>query len=112
MVLISIEFLCSSTESGVGPSNNGVEPNSAATIPTSQETEHIGKQVGKTATITTALANAGHILEGADAELVLNPLRLAFETKNVKVLELALDCLHVCPFYLGCYISSKDLLYT
>lgn len=84
----------SSTESGVGPSNNGVEPDSAATIRTSQETEHIGKQVGKTATITTALANAGHILEGADAELVLNPLRLAFETKNVKVLELALDCLH------------------
>lgn len=32
---------------------------------------------------------------GADGELVLNPLRLAFETKNIKVVELALDCLHV-----------------
>ncbi|KAL7148741.1 hypothetical protein ABFS83_06G199500 [Erythranthe nasuta] len=31
---------------------------------------------------------------GAEGELVLNPLRLAFETKNIKVVELALDCLH------------------
>lgn len=46
--------------------------------------------------ITTTLANAGHTLEGAEAELVLNPLRLAFETKNLKILESALDCLHVC----------------
>lgn len=44
--------------------------------------------------ITTTLANAGHTLEGAEAELVLNPLRLAFETKNLKILESALDCLH------------------
>ncbi|KAL3523231.1 hypothetical protein ACH5RR_016065 [Cinchona calisaya] len=44
--------------------------------------------------ITAALANAGHTLGGAEAELLLNPLRLAFETKNAKVLELALDCLH------------------
>lgn len=41
------------------------------------------------------LANAGHTLSGAETELVLNPLRLAFETKNIKVVELALDCLHV-----------------
>lgn len=41
------------------------------------------------------LANAGHTLWGAEAELVLNPLRLAFETKSIKVVELALDCLHV-----------------
>lgn len=41
------------------------------------------------------LANAGYTLSGAEAELVLNPLRLAFETKNIKVVELALDCLHV-----------------
>ncbi|XVE53803.1 hypothetical protein DITRI_Ditri03aG0031500 [Diplodiscus trichospermus] len=44
--------------------------------------------------ITTALANAGCTLEGAELELVLNPLRLAFETKNLKILESALDCLH------------------
>lgn len=46
-------------------------------------------------TITDSLANAGHTLGGAESELVLNPLRLAFETKNPKVVELALDCLHV-----------------
>ncbi|XP_057416198.1 brefeldin A-inhibited guanine nucleotide-exchange protein 5 isoform X2 [Lotus japonicus] len=44
--------------------------------------------------ITVILANAGNALEGADAELVLNPLRLAFETKSLKILEPALDCLH------------------
>ncbi|KAK4433109.1 Brefeldin A-inhibited guanine nucleotide-exchange protein 5 [Sesamum alatum] len=47
-----------------------------------------------TGSVTTALANAGHTLGEAEAELVLNPLRLAFETKNMKVVELALDCLH------------------
>ena len=46
--------------------------------------------------ITTILASAGHTLDGADAELVLNPLRLAFETKNLKIFEPALDCVHVC----------------
>ncbi|KAL6545251.1 Brefeldin A-inhibited guanine nucleotide-exchange protein 5 [Orobanche gracilis] len=45
--------------------------------------------------ITTLLENAGHTLGESEAELVLNPLRLAFETKIVKVVELALDCLHV-----------------
>ncbi|KAJ0623331.1 putative Sec7 domain, mon2, dimerization and cyclophilin-binding domain, Sec7 domain superfamily [Helianthus annuus] len=44
--------------------------------------------------ITKTLANAGHTLEGAESELVLVPLRLAFETKNPKVIELALDCIH------------------
>lgn len=46
--------------------------------------------------VAAALSNAGQTLEGAEAELVLNPLRLAFETKNIKIVELALDCLHVC----------------
>ncbi|XP_047309757.1 brefeldin A-inhibited guanine nucleotide-exchange protein 5-like [Impatiens glandulifera] len=54
------------------------------------ETEH----AKKASNITSILANAGNTLEGPAAELVLNPLRLAFETKNVKVLEFALDCLH------------------
>uniref|UniRef100_A0A7C8YZZ3 Mon2/Sec7/BIG1-like dimerisation and cyclophilin-binding domain-containing protein n=1 Tax=Opuntia streptacantha TaxID=393608 RepID=A0A7C8YZZ3_OPUST len=44
--------------------------------------------------IATTLSTAGHTLEGAQAELVLNPLRLAFETKNTKIVECALDCLH------------------
>ncbi|XP_027369108.1 brefeldin A-inhibited guanine nucleotide-exchange protein 5 isoform X2 [Abrus precatorius] len=48
----------------------------------------------KSGNINIVLANAGQTLEGADAELVLNPLRLAFETKNLKILEPALDCLH------------------
>lgn len=67
-------------------------------MPTGQVVQNGGKQVGKSLTITAALASAGHVLDGADSELVLNPLRLAFDTKNNKVAELALDCLHVCPF--------------
>lgn len=82
------------TESGSGPAKNEAEQDSAATSPSDQVGEHAGKQVGKSQTITTTLASAGHVLDGADAELVLNPLRLAFETKNIKVVELALDCLH------------------
>lgn len=53
--------------------------------------------------ITKTLASAGHTLEGAELELVLNPLRLAFETKNPKFIELALDCIHVCHFlFISC----------
>ncbi|KAL6856063.1 hypothetical protein ACP4OV_018865 [Aristida adscensionis] len=44
--------------------------------------------------VTEALASAGRALEGPQAELVLQPLRLAFETKHVKLVEPALDCLH------------------
>ena len=47
------------------------------------------------AVITEALASAGRVLEGPQAELVLQPLRLAVETKHVKLGEPALDCLHV-----------------
>ncbi|KAL5197929.1 hypothetical protein ABZP36_001441 [Zizania latifolia] len=46
------------------------------------------------APITQVLASAGRVLEGTQAELVLQPLRLAFETKHVKLVEPALDCLH------------------
>ncbi|KAJ8751100.1 hypothetical protein K2173_016281 [Erythroxylum novogranatense] len=59
----------------------------------SGDLQHVGKPVGM-GNITTALANAGCTLEAAEAELVLSPLRLAFETKNLKILDLALDCLH------------------
>ncbi|KAI5415380.1 brefeldin A-inhibited guanine nucleotide-exchange protein 5 [Lathyrus oleraceus] len=44
--------------------------------------------------IIELLSKAGNTLEGSDAELVLNPLRLAVETKNLKILEPALDCIH------------------
>lgn len=53
------------------------------------------KPVENSEPLTTALACAGHVLEGRQAELVLQPLRLAFETKNIKLVEPALDCLHV-----------------
>jgi guanine nucleotide-exchange factor len=46
------------------------------------------------AVITEALASAGRVLEGPQADLVLQPLRLAVETKHVKLVEPALDCLH------------------
>eukprot|EP00250_Pteridium_aquilinum_P021613 c25178_g1_i1 orf=72-5432(+) len=40
------------------------------------------------------LSTAGHTLERSEADLVLLPLRLAFETKQPKLVESALDCLH------------------
>ncbi|PIN05244.1 Guanine nucleotide exchange factor [Handroanthus impetiginosus] len=58
------------------------------------EEEPASTPTSSSGTIMTFLANAGHTLGEAEAELVLNPLRLAFETKNIKVVELALDCLH------------------
>lgn len=72
---------------------------------TSSETDQSQKaeQVSSTAdngskpyggNIIELLAKAGNTLEGTDAELVLNPLRLAVETKNLKILEPALDCIH------------------
>ncbi|KAL5572269.1 hypothetical protein UlMin_021866 [Ulmus minor] len=54
----------------------------------------VDRPVSVTGALSAVLANAGNTLQGAEAELVLNPLRLAFETKNLKVLEPALDCLH------------------
>ena len=59
--------------------------------------------------ITKTLANAGHSLEGAELELVLNPLRLAFESKNPKVIELALDCIHVLDFLICSCISEYTM---
>lgn len=56
----------------------------------------------KSETINVSLANAGHTLGGAEVELVLKPLRLAFETKNLKIFDAALDCLHVCIFFIFC----------
>ena len=66
------------------------------------------KPVQINVSIATALSNAGHTIKGAQGELVLNPLRLAFETKNIKVVEPALDCLHVRALSLGS-IAAKFL---
>ncbi|XP_022754739.1 brefeldin A-inhibited guanine nucleotide-exchange protein 5 isoform X2 [Durio zibethinus] len=85
----------SSLETETGAGNSGAEPDGSSTVSQSAgETEHVSKPTVVSGTITTALANAGYTLEGAEVELVLNPLRLAFETKNLKILEPALDCLH------------------
>ncbi|KAG2691211.1 hypothetical protein I3843_08G000100 [Carya illinoinensis] len=77
----------SSLETDGGAEKTGTEPGRPHTA---EELE----PVGRTGTITTVLSRAGNSLEGAQAELVLNPLRLAFETKNLKIIEPALDCLH------------------
>ncbi|KAL9247405.1 hypothetical protein vseg_020841 [Gypsophila vaccaria] len=60
----------------------------------SVETENAGTTAQTKVSIAAALSKAGHTLNEAEAELVLSPLRLAFETKNMKIVELALDCLH------------------
>ncbi|EPS69435.1 hypothetical protein M569_05331, partial [Genlisea aurea] len=59
-----------------------------------EEAVHIAGAKSSVETTAFFLANAGYTLEGAEAELVLSPLRIAFETKNAKIVELALDCLH------------------
>ena len=92
-------------ETDAGVAKSGMELDHETSVPhNADETEQISEPVGVRATITTAFANAGHALEGAEAELVLNPLRLAFETKNVKVLELPLDCLHVRACFLKSFV--------
>ncbi|CAI6008776.1 unnamed protein product [Closterium sp. NIES-65] len=45
-------------------------------------------------TAAAAMAEAGHSLEGVEAELILCPLRLAIESKQSRLMETALDCLH------------------
>lgn len=83
----------------VGYSETGGEAVESQTAQTAQEVENDGGKVAPREHISIVLGNAGHVLHGADAELVLSPLRLAFDTKNLKVLELALDCLHVCILF-------------
>lgn len=83
-------------ESEGGGEKQVIEPDQSHTVaPSGEGTEHVVKPVVTAGAITAALASAGHTLGGAEVELVLNPLRLAFETKNLKILEPALDCLHV-----------------
>ncbi|KAH7282739.1 hypothetical protein KP509_35G045800 [Ceratopteris richardii] len=75
----------------------GTETDSTPTSPTSSATS-TGKDVASLSATSisaaTALAKAGHTLEISEAEIVLLPLRIAFETKQPKLVEPALDCLH------------------
>lgn len=64
-------------------------------------------EIESAGSVNAVLSSAGNTLEGPQAELVLNPLRLAFETKNLKLIEPALDCLHVCMF--DCLLLFKVL---
>lgn len=85
----------SSFEAEAGVALTETESSESQTVPQSaQGADSVGKPVSISETISSVLANAGHTLEGSAAELVLSPLRLAFETKNLKLLESALDCLH------------------
>ncbi|KAJ4835000.1 Brefeldin A-inhibited guanine nucleotide-exchange protein 5 [Turnera subulata] len=82
----------SSLQSEDGAAQPGTQSDQLQTAPPgSTESQPVGKPG---ANMTAALASAGYTLEAAEAELVLNPLRHAFETKNLKILEPALDCLH------------------
>lgn len=85
----------SSFEAEAGVALTETELSESQTVPQSARgADSVGKPVSISETISSVLANAGHTLEGSAAELVLSPLRLAFETKNLKLLESALDCLH------------------
>ncbi|KAK6144909.1 hypothetical protein DH2020_021729 [Rehmannia glutinosa] len=85
-----------SNQSSSSESDAGAEKSKmgADSIRTPSAAEEVERPTSSGESITMVLANAGHTLGGAEAELVLNPLRLAFETKNIRVVELALDCLH------------------
>ncbi|GAB4845824.1 Brefeldin A-inhibited guanine nucleotide-exchange protein 5 [Ancistrocladus abbreviatus] len=83
----------STLDSNAGSVKDGLDSDQSY-VNNSGEVKQAGGPQQINGNIATALANAGHTLEGVEVELVLNPLRLAFETKSVKILEPALDCLH------------------
>ncbi|XVE55315.1 hypothetical protein DITRI_Ditri03aG0149000 [Diplodiscus trichospermus] len=69
----------SSLETETGAEHDG----SSTASQSAGDTELVSKPTAVSETITTALANTRYTLEGAEVELALNPLRLAFETKNL-----------------------------
>ncbi|KAG9443870.1 hypothetical protein H6P81_015210 [Aristolochia fimbriata] len=84
-----------STSAGGGePKDKSNLDGSGSVSDTVNEAAHSEKPARSSPNINVVLSTAGSTLEGADAELVLQPLRFAFETKNVKLVESALDCLH------------------
>ncbi|KAL0382599.1 UNVERIFIED_CONTAM: Brefeldin A-inhibited guanine nucleotide-exchange protein 5 [Sesamum calycinum] len=94
-VTININMENTSSEPDVGAERTEIGADSSVSASSAAEdVESMGRPTSSSDSIMMVLANAGHTLGGAEAELVLNPLRLAFGTKNVKVVELALDCLH------------------
>lgn len=97
---------CSSLETEGEAAKTGAEPGQSQTSSnTAEEADSVGRPASTSGTVSTVLATAGNTLEGTQAELVLNPLRLAFDTKNLKVLEPALDCLHVCIVTFWCFVN-------
>ena len=50
---------------------------------------------GTNVNAAATMAEAGQRLEGSEAELVVLPLRLAIDSKQSKLIETALDCIHV-----------------
>ncbi|XP_068661146.1 brefeldin A-inhibited guanine nucleotide-exchange protein 5-like isoform X2 [Aristolochia californica] len=83
-----------STGGGQAPKDKSNMDGSGSVSETGDGADHSEKPVKLSPNINALLSSAGCTLEGADAELVLQPLRLAFETKNIKLVESALDCLH------------------
>ncbi|EFH53532.1 predicted protein [Arabidopsis lyrata subsp. lyrata] len=81
-----------SSQAEVGGEKTGGEADESKKVPSAEVAEQASQL--KSETINVSLANAGHTLGGAEVELVLKPLRLAFETKNLKIFDAALDCLH------------------
>ena len=51
--------------------------------------------IGTNVNAAATMAEAGQRLEGLEAELVVLPLRLAIDSKQSKLIETALDCIHV-----------------
>ncbi|KAL2555468.1 HOPM interactor 7 [Forsythia ovata] len=91
----SVEEKSNLQEIDAGAEKPETESDQSTTVPAAaEEVESASMPADSSGSVTTALASAGHTLGGAQAELVLNPLRIAFDTKNIKVAELALDCLH------------------
>ncbi|XP_071723844.1 brefeldin A-inhibited guanine nucleotide-exchange protein 5-like [Rutidosis leptorrhynchoides] len=84
-----------SPEAEGGVAKAATEPSQSNAAPNKpDQVEKVKGPVNVCGTITSTLAVAGRTLEGPNVELVLSPLRLAFETKNLKIIEPALDCLH------------------
>jgi guanine nucleotide-exchange factor len=106
-------LICTSvneTENGAATSSETDQSQKAE--PVSNVEDHGNKPYS--GNIIELLNKAGNTLEGTDAELVLNPLRLAVETKNLKILEPALDCIHVraCFLHSTLYISCLASTYS
>ncbi|CAJ2650059.1 brefeldin A-inhibited guanine nucleotide-exchange protein 5 isoform X3 [Trifolium pratense] len=80
----------SETENGAATSSETDQSQKAETVSNAEDNGNRPYS----GNIIELLNKAGNTLEGTDAELVLNPLRLAVETKNLKILEPALDCIH------------------